>query len=222
MSVLNDAQAIFFYLLDGPVREYALLLSISEETLNGAIREADFFCTVWEVLLDLIVLEFEYLKPIGEGCLRSLRFREEVYYFTASKCLFNVLVLEKHHLVAVWPYLTLYAILEDDLLLAALIELLALTFLTDYLIDEDKILVGLVGVVLFWEDKIVVILLFFLIKLIRILIARMLINHLRGQLFLVRVVGGFTRHISHFLFLALGSRILLLLRFIERKGHDLL
>ena len=72
MRVLNDAQPCLFNLLNGAIREDAFFLSICKQTLDCAVWEANLFRTIWEVLLDLIVLEFEYLKPVRERCLSCL------------------------------------------------------------------------------------------------------------------------------------------------------
>ena len=74
MRVLDDAKARFLDLLDGAVWEDALLLSVGEEAFDGAVREADLFGTVREVLLNLVVLELENLESVWERCLRSLSF----------------------------------------------------------------------------------------------------------------------------------------------------
>jgi len=61
MRVLNYAQARLFDFLDCTVRKDAFFLTVSEEALNSAVREADLFRTVREVLLNLIVLELKNL-----------------------------------------------------------------------------------------------------------------------------------------------------------------
>ena len=126
------------------IREDTLLLAISEEALDGAIGETDLLRAVREVLLNLVVLEFEDLQAIGESGLRGFSLREEVDDLAAREGLLDVLILEEHHLVTVGPDLSLDPVREYYLLLAALVELLLLPFRANHLISLDQILVCLV------------------------------------------------------------------------------
>ena len=156
--------------MNRPVRENTFLLSIGEEHLDRAVREADLFRLVREVLLDLIVLEFKDLETIWEGRLSRLRFREEINNFSSWERLLNVLVLEKDNLVAVRPDLSLDTVWEDDFLLAALIELLLLTLPTDDLLDLQEAFVGFIGVVLFREDQVVFFFLFHFLVFVNLMV----------------------------------------------------
>ena len=126
------------------IREDTLFLAISEEALDGAIGETDLLRAVREVLLNLVVLEFEDLQAIGESGLRGFSLREEVDDLAAREGLLDVLILEEHHLVTVGPDLSLDPVREYYLLLAALVELLLLPFRANHLISLDQILVCLV------------------------------------------------------------------------------
>ena len=94
------------------------------------------------MLLDLVVLELEDLKPIWERCLRRLSFREEVDNLTTWESLLDVRILEKDDLIAIRPDLTLDTIWEHDLLLATLEELLFLALSADNLVDLNKTLIS--------------------------------------------------------------------------------
>ena len=87
------------------------------------------------MLLNLVVLEFEYLEAIREGSLRGLCLREEIHYLASGESLFYILILEEDDLVAVGPDLSLHPVGEDDLFLAALVELLPLALRADDLVN---------------------------------------------------------------------------------------
>ena len=142
MRVLNNAKARLLNLLDCAIWEDTFLFSIRKEALDGAIGEANLFRAIWEVLLDLVVLELEDLKPIWERCLRRLSFREEVDNLTTWESLLDVRILEKDDLIAIRPDLTLDSIWEHDLLLATLEELLFLALSADNLVDLNKTLIS--------------------------------------------------------------------------------
>lgn len=61
MGVLNYTHAVLFNLLNCAVRENTLFLTISEETLDCAVWEADLLRAIREVLLNLVVLKLEDL-----------------------------------------------------------------------------------------------------------------------------------------------------------------
>lgn len=144
MGVFDDSEAVLLDLLDRAIREYALFFAICEQAFNSAVREADLLSPIWEMLLDLIVLKFENLEAVGESRLCRLRLREEIYDFTTWERLFDVLVLEENDLVAIEPNLTLDTVRENYLFLSTLVEFLTLSFLTDNLIDQDQVLIGLI------------------------------------------------------------------------------
>ena len=152
MWVFDNSKASLFNFLNRSIWENAFLFTICKEALDGAIREADLLRPVWEVLLDLVVLEFEDLEPVRERRLRSLSLGEEVDDFAAREGLFDVLILEEHDLIAILPNLSLDAIGEDDFLLSTGVELLFFTFGADDLVTLHKILVSFVRVILLWED----------------------------------------------------------------------
>ena len=144
MRVLNTAHAARLDLLNRSVGEDTLFLSIRVEALYCAIWEADFLRAVREVLLDLLVLEFEDLHPVGEGGLGCLCIREEVADFSALEALLDVVVLEEHYLVAIRPDFPLHAVGEDDLFLARAKDPLDLPFRADKFFDQFLILGGFI------------------------------------------------------------------------------
>ena len=139
-----------------------LFLAICKEALDGAIRETDLLRAVWEVLLNLVVLEFEDLQAVRERGLRRFSLREEVHDLASGEGLLDVLILEEDDLISIGPDLSLDPVREYYLLLAALVELLFLAFSTDHFICLNKVFIGLIRVILFREDQVVVFLLFLL------------------------------------------------------------
>ena len=157
MRVLDAAHACLLYLLNRSVWENALLFSIWVEALYCAIWEADFFRPVREVFLDLIVLEFEDLNTVGEGGLRRLRVREEVDDLASLEALLDVIVLEEDYLVAIRPDFPLDTVGEDYLFLARVIDPLDFSFGTYEFFDQLLILLDFIGVVLLWEDEVILV-----------------------------------------------------------------
>jgi hypothetical protein len=61
IRVLDYAQTSFIDSLDCAIWEDAFLTSISKQALDRAIWKVDLFVSVWEMLLDLFILELENL-----------------------------------------------------------------------------------------------------------------------------------------------------------------
>ena len=144
MGVLNNAEATFLNFLNSAIREYTFLFAVSKKHFYGAIWEADLLGLVWEVLLNLVVLELEHLETVGVSRLRCLCLCKKVDDFPSWEGLFDVLVLEKHHLIAVRPNFSLHTVRENDLFLAALVELLLFALGIDHFVNLNKVFVGLV------------------------------------------------------------------------------
>ena len=96
----------------------------------------DFFCSIREVLFDLIVCKFENLETISEGGLCGPCFSKVVDNPLISVCLLDVIVIEVHYGVAVWEYLTLDTIIKDDFFLSVFIHSLNLTIVSNNLFDN--------------------------------------------------------------------------------------
>lgn len=60
-----------------------------------------FLCFIWEVLLDLIVAEFEHLELIRERCLCGLGLGKVIDDFTVRERLLDILVVEVDDCVAI-------------------------------------------------------------------------------------------------------------------------
>lgn len=102
------------------------------------------------MFLDLIVAELEHLQFVRESCLRSLCFCKKVDDFPIRERLLDILIIEVYDGVPVWERLSLHPIVEDDLLLAVLVDALDFTIVTHELLHDFLIRNGL-PMVLFRE-----------------------------------------------------------------------
>ena len=118
------------------------------------------------MLLNLIVHEFKYLQTICKGCLCRFCFRKEIYDLTAGERLLDVLILEENYLVTVRPNLSLDSIWEDNFFLAALVELLLLSFGAYHFVDLNEALVGLIRVILLRKHQVKIFFFLFLAVLL--------------------------------------------------------
>lgn len=100
----------------------------------------DLFGLVREVLLNLVVAEFEDLQLVWESRLSCLRLSEVVNDFSVSKRLLNVVVVKVHDRVAVGEGLPLDSVVENHFFLAVLVDPLDLAIVTNELLDD--LLVG--------------------------------------------------------------------------------
>ena len=98
------------------------------------------------MFLDLVVAELENLELIWERGLCGLGLCEEIDDFTIRERLLDVLVIEVDDCVAIREGLTLDSVVEDDLLLAVLVDALDLAIVTDILLND--LLVGMCLVVI--------------------------------------------------------------------------
>ena len=151
---LYDLGSSLLDLLDCSIREYALLLSIWEETLNGTVRKADLLGSINEVLLNLAISELEHLEAIWESRLRGLGVREEVHDLPVREGLLDVVVVEVDYRIAIRPYFPLQSIREDHFLLPVLVNPLDLPIVSN---DFFRQFVGFscFSVILTWEFKVV-------------------------------------------------------------------
>ena len=99
----------------------------------------DFFGAVREVLFDLVICKFEYLKTISECSLCCPCLGEVVHDSLVSVCLLDVIVIEIHYGVAIWKYFTFDTVVEDYFLLSVLVDSLNLTIVSNYLFDDTGI-----------------------------------------------------------------------------------
>ena len=155
MRVLYAPNSTFLYLLYRAVGENALLLTIRIQAFHSAVREADFFRSIWVVLLDLFVLEFEDLHTVGESGLGSFGLREEVASLAFFETLLDIAVLEENYLVAVWPDLPLHTIWKNDFFLTVIIDSLDFTLLANILFDQFLSFLGFIWMVMFWKHEFV-------------------------------------------------------------------
>ena len=106
----------------------------------------DLFGLIREVFLDLIVAELENLELIWERGLCGLSLSEKVDNLAIRERLLDVLVVKVDDCVAIREGLTLDSVVEDDLLLAILVDALDLAIVTDILLND--LLVGMCLVVI--------------------------------------------------------------------------
>jgi len=123
--------------LDRPIREDALLLStLREYALQGAIRESDLLGPIREVLLELTVVEPEYLKAIRECGLGRALLTEVVDDSLPREGLLDITVREMDKRVTVWPDLAADTVGKDDLAAVVAIESLDLSVFSNHFLSQ--------------------------------------------------------------------------------------
>ena len=132
-------------------------LMVPSGKLYASIKQHlhDFFGTVWEVLFDLIIGEFEHLQSVWKRCLSGLCLREVVSHLLVRESLLDVLIVEVDYRVAIREAFSFNSVVENHFLLAILVDPLDLAIMTNNLLHDFRIRCRFT-VVLFWEFQTVV------------------------------------------------------------------
>lgn len=88
------------------------------------------------MFLNLIVAKLEHLELIREGSLRSLRLSKVVAHFAVWEGLLDILIVEVDDCVAIRESLPLDPVVEDDFLLAVLVDALDFSILANVLLSH--------------------------------------------------------------------------------------
>ena len=119
----------FLDLLYSSIWEYALLLTIREETLNSSIWEWNLLCSILEVFLNLIIRKLEDLKSIWECRLGSFSFSKVIDNLLVWECLLDIVIGKVYNRIAWWPNFSSHTIAENHFLLSIIKESLLLSIM---------------------------------------------------------------------------------------------
>lgn len=124
------------------------LKDFSEEMKLGYLH--DFLGAVVEMLLDLVVAEFEHLESVREGRLGRAGFCKVVHNLLVREGLLDVTIVEVDDSVAIREGLPLDSVAEDDFLFAVVVGPLNFPVISDDLVLDRGVFRPLI-VILLWH-----------------------------------------------------------------------